>query len=127
VSVEPGLELPLVELVTVKACEHGLIYIADRPVLIFVWVTWSCIYRYPATMEFRSVGANPLEIDEINNLIHAVDERLESMRISREALDEVKDSDACRDIEAQIRDLKDQHWLLSKRWRELTQGFLDKE
>jgi hypothetical protein len=72
------------------------------------------------------VGANSLEADEINELIHAVDLRLESLGLARELLDEFKDADACRAIEAQMRDLKDQRRLLSRRWNELTKGFLDK-
>jgi hypothetical protein len=73
------------------------------------------------------VGAKPLEIDEINELIHAVDERLDSMRLAREVLDEVKDAAACREFDAEIRNLQDQQRMLNKRWRELTQGFLSKE
>jgi hypothetical protein len=73
------------------------------------------------------VGAKPLEIDEINELIHAVDERLDSVRLAREALDEVKDATACRELDAEIRNLQDQQRMLNKRWRELTQGFLSKE
>jgi len=73
------------------------------------------------------VGAKPLEIDEINKLIHAVDERLDSIRLAREVLDEVKDATACRELDAEILDLKDQQRMLNKRWRELTEGFLSKE
>jgi hypothetical protein len=39
-------------------------------------------------MKFGSVGVDPQEIDEINNLIHAVEERLKSLRRAREVLDE---------------------------------------
>jgi predicted nucleic acid-binding Zn-ribbon protein len=73
------------------------------------------------------VGTNPLEIDEVNELIHAVDEHLDSRRRARDLLDEVKDAAACRDLDAQIRDLQDQQRMLSKRWRELTEGFQSKE
>jgi hypothetical protein len=73
------------------------------------------------------VGENPLEIDEINKLINAVDERLESLRAARDALDEISDAEAYREIETQIDDLKDQQHILSKRWRELTEGFPPKE
>jgi hypothetical protein len=73
------------------------------------------------------VGTNPLEIDEVNKLIHAVDERLDSLRLARDLLDEAKDAAACRELDAQIRDLKDQQRMLSKRWRDLTEGFLSKE
>jgi predicted nucleic acid-binding Zn-ribbon protein len=68
-----------------------------------------------------------LEIDEVNELIHAVDEHLDSLRRARDLLDEVKDAAACRDLDAQIRDLQDQQRMLSKRWRELTEGFQSKE
>jgi predicted nucleic acid-binding Zn-ribbon protein len=68
-----------------------------------------------------------LEIDEVNDLIHAVDEHLDSLRRARDLLDEVKDAAACRELDAQIRDLKDQQRMLSKRWRELTEGFQSKE
>jgi hypothetical protein len=73
------------------------------------------------------VGANPLEIDEVNDLIHAVDEYLDSLRRARDLLDEVKDAAACRELDAQIRDLTDQQRMLSKRWRELTEGFQSNE
>jgi hypothetical protein len=73
------------------------------------------------------VGAKPLEIDEINELIHAVDERLASMMLAREVLDEIKDAAACRELDAEIRNLQDQQRMLNKRWRELTEGFLSKE
>ena len=73
------------------------------------------------------MGAKPLEIDEINELIHAVDERLDSVRLAREALDEVKDAAACRELDAEIRNLQDQQRMLNKRWRELTQGLLSKD
>jgi hypothetical protein len=73
------------------------------------------------------MGGNPLEIDEINELINAVDERLESLRVARDVLDKVKDAEAYREIEAQIRGLTDQQRILSKRWRELAEGFLPKE
>jgi hypothetical protein len=38
-------------------------------------------------------------------------------------LDEFKNAQAYRALETQIRDLKDQQHMLSKRWRELTAGF----
>lgn len=73
------------------------------------------------------MGSNPLEIDEVNDLIRAVDEHLDSLRLARDLLDEVKDAAACRELDAQIRDLRDQQRMLSKRWRELTEGFQSKE
>jgi hypothetical protein len=81
----------------------------------------------PSNNGVNGVGANPLEIEEVNKLIHAVDERLDSVRLAREVLDEVEDAIACRELDAEIRDLKDQQRMLSKRWRELTEGFLSKE
>jgi hypothetical protein len=73
------------------------------------------------------MGAKPLEIDEVNKLINAVDERLDSRRLAREVLDEIKDALACRELDAEIRDLLDQQRMLNKRWRELTEGFLSNE
>ena len=37
-------------------------------------------------------------------------------------LDESKDAGACRVLDGQIRDLKDQQRMLNKRWTELTRG-----
>ena len=62
------------------------------------------------------MGSNPLEIDKVNDLIRAVDEHLDSLRLARDLLDEVKDAAACRELDAQIRDLRDQQRMLSKRW-----------
>jgi hypothetical protein len=73
------------------------------------------------------VGVKPLQIDEVNKLIHAVDERLDAMRRAREVLDEVRDAAACRELDVEIRDLMDQQRMLNKRWRELTAGFLSYE
>jgi hypothetical protein len=71
------------------------------------------------------MGANQLEINEVNELIRAVDERIESAVLDLEKLDEFRNAEAYRTLEAQIRDLKDQQAMLNKRWSELTAGFLD--
>ena len=64
-----------------------------------------------------------LEIDEVNELIRAVEARLESVLLDLEKLDEFKDAHAHRALQAQIRSLEDQRRLLAKRWSELTKGF----
>ena len=69
------------------------------------------------------MGANPLEINEVNELIRAVDQRVESLVLDLAKLDEVKNAEAYRALETQIRDLKDQQHMLNKRWCELTAGF----
>ena len=72
------------------------------------------------------MGASQLQIEEINELIRAVDDRIESLMLDLEKLDEIKNADAYHALEVQIRALKDQQRMLSKRWRALTEGFLDK-
>lgn len=67
--------------------------------------------------------AKQLQIEEINELLHAVEERIDSLLLEREKLDEFKDAKPYQEIEAQIRDLRDQQRLLNKRWSELTNGF----
>ena len=69
------------------------------------------------------MGANPLEINEVNELIRAVDERIESLLLDLAKLDEFKNAETYRVLETQIRDLKDQQHMLNKRWSELTAGF----
>jgi hypothetical protein len=69
------------------------------------------------------MGANPLEINEVNELIRAVDERIESLLLDLAKLDEFKNAETYRVLETQIRDLKDQRHMLNKRWSELTAGF----
>jgi hypothetical protein len=71
------------------------------------------------------MGPERLEIEEINELIRAVEERIESLELEREKLDAFQDVDAYRELEVQIRDLKDQQRILNKRWSELTAGFSD--
>jgi hypothetical protein len=71
------------------------------------------------------MGPDRLEIEEINEIIRAVEERIESLELEREKLDAFKDVDAYRELEVQIRDLKDQQRMLNKRWSELTAGFSD--
>ena len=63
-----------------------------------------------------------LEINEVNELIHAVDARLESLMRDLEKLDEFMDADAHRALEAQIRSLEDQRRMLTLRWIELSKG-----
>ena len=72
------------------------------------------------------MGASQLQIEEINELIRAVDDRIESLMLDLEKLDEIKNPDAYHALEAHIRALKDQQRMLSKRWSALTEGFLDK-
>ena len=69
------------------------------------------------------MGANPLEINEVNELIRAVDERIETLMLDLAKLDEFKNAETYRVLETQIRDLKDQRHMLNKRWSELTAGF----
>ena len=69
------------------------------------------------------MGANPLEINEVNELIRAVDQRVESLVLDLAKLDEFKNAETYRVLETQIRDLKDQRHMLNKRWSELTAGF----
>ena len=71
------------------------------------------------------MGASQLQIEEINKLLRAVDDRIESSMLDLEKLDEIKDADAYHALEVQIRALKDQQRMLSKRWSALTVGFLD--
>jgi prefoldin subunit 5 len=71
------------------------------------------------------MGANQLEINEVNELIRAVDERIESVMLDLEKLDEFRNAEACRTLEAQMRDLKNRQGMLNKRWSELTADFLD--
>jgi hypothetical protein len=47
--------------------------------------------------------------------------------VARDVLDEITEAQAYRELDTQIRDLKDQQRILSKRRRELTEGFLPKE
>ena len=69
---------------------------------------------------------NHLELDEVNQLIQAVEQHLEVLELARAKLDEFKDADAYRALDGQIRNLKDQQRMLNKRWNELTQGFSKK-
>jgi prefoldin subunit 5 len=65
---------------------------------------------------------NQPEIDEVNELIRAVDQRIESLALELAELDEFKNAEAYRTLDAQVRDLKDQQRVLNKRWSELTAG-----
>lgn len=79
----------------------------------------------PARLQGVYMGADRLQIDEINELIRAVEERIDSLELEREKLDAFKDVDAHHELEVQIRDLRDQQRMLNKRWIELTEGFSD--
>jgi predicted nucleic acid-binding Zn-ribbon protein len=68
-----------------------------------------------------------LEKDQVNALIETVETRLESLQVDLVKLDELKDADAYRKLEKQIAALKDQQRLLSRRWRELIEGFLPED
>lgn len=69
------------------------------------------------------MGANSLEIEEINELLRAVETRIDSLVLEQEKLDAFQDADAHHALEVQIRDLKDQQRILHKRWNDLTEGF----
>jgi prefoldin subunit 5 len=71
------------------------------------------------------MGTNQLEINEVNELIRAVHERIESLVLDLAKLDEFRYAEAYRALETQIRDLRDQQQMLNKRWSELTAGFLE--
>ena len=71
------------------------------------------------------MDTNRLQIEEVNQLLHAVEERIGSLMIDLEKLDEFKDADAYQTLEEQIRALKHQQRILSKRWRELAAGYSD--
>lgn len=66
---------------------------------------------------------NQLQIEEVNELRHALEERIESLLLGLEKLDEFKNPDAYYALEAQIRALTDQQRLLNKRWTQLTAGY----
>jgi predicted nucleic acid-binding Zn-ribbon protein len=71
------------------------------------------------------MGTNQLQFEEVNHLLHAVEERIASLMLDLQKLDESKDADAYHALEEQIRALTDQQRMLSKRWRELTAGYSD--
>jgi hypothetical protein len=81
------------------------------------------IGQYSLPQHGVRMGANPLEINEVNELIRTVDQRVESLVLDLAKLDEFKNAEAYRALETQIRDLKDQQHMLNKRWSELTAGF----
>jgi predicted nucleic acid-binding Zn-ribbon protein len=70
------------------------------------------------------MGANQPQIEEINELIRAVEERIETLLRDLERVDEFKDADAYHALEVQIRDLNDQQRMLSRRRRELMEGYV---
>ena len=63
------------------------------------------------------------QLEEINELLCAVDEKLQSLSLELEGLDEFEDADAHRAKTLEIQALQDQRGLLHKRWSELTAGF----
>lgn len=71
------------------------------------------------------MGSNQLQIDEINQLLYAVEERIASLMFDLQQLDSLKDATAYQALDKQIRDLNDQRRILSKRWSELTSGYSD--
>lgn len=71
------------------------------------------------------MGSNQLQIDEINQLLSAVEERIASLMFDLQQLDALKDATAYQALDKQIRDLNDQQRILSKRWSELTSGYSD--
>jgi hypothetical protein len=66
--------------------------------------------------------SNQLRLEEINELPRAVEERIQSLSLERDALDEFKDADAYRVKDLELQALKDQQRLLNKRWAALTAG-----
>ena len=64
-------------------------------------------------------------IEEINELIRAVEERIEALVLDLDKVDEFKNADAYHALEVQIRALTDQQRMLSKRRSELTAGYLN--
>jgi hypothetical protein len=66
-----------------------------------------------------------LQIEEVNQLLHAVEARIASLMIDLEKLDEFKDADAYHTLEEQIRALTDQQRILGRRWRDLAAGYSD--
>jgi hypothetical protein len=69
------------------------------------------------------MDTNPLRVEEINELLRAVEERMQSLSRERDALDEFKEADAYRVKDLEVQALKDQQRLLNIRWTELTAGF----
>jgi hypothetical protein len=68
------------------------------------------------------MGAKQLQIDEINELIQTIEERIEVLVLDLEKVDEFANPDAYRAIEAQIRALNDQQNVLTTQRNELTAG-----
>jgi predicted nuclease with TOPRIM domain len=75
--------------------------------------------------ERQVMDINQLQIEEVDQLLHAVEKRVESLTLGLEKLDRTKDADACHALEEQLRALNDQQRFLSKRWRELAAGYSD--
>jgi predicted nucleic acid-binding Zn-ribbon protein len=66
-----------------------------------------------------------LQIEQVNQLIQAVEERIVALTLDLQKLDEFKDADAYHALGEQIRALTDQQRQLSKRWSELSAGSSD--
>jgi predicted nucleic acid-binding Zn-ribbon protein len=73
------------------------------------------------------MGTSQQQIQEIDELTRAVAERIESLVLDLEKLDEFKEADAYRALEVQIRALNDQQHVLSKRRSELTAGYSNQD
>ena len=69
------------------------------------------------------VSNNQLQIEEVNQLLQAVEERIESLSVDLQKLDATKDDADSHAIDEHIRALRDQQRVLSKRWTELTAGY----
>lgn len=68
---------------------------------------------------------NQIQIEEVNHLLHAVEERIESLMLDLQQLDALKDAAAYQALDKQIRVLNEQQRILTKRWGELTAGYSD--
>jgi hypothetical protein len=101
-----------VDMQSVGAPAGGTTYFAT--VLFRRWT--ACKYAIP-------MDTNQLRVEEINELLRAVEESIQSLSLERDALDEFKDAAAYRAKDLEIQALKDQQRLLNKRWAELTAGF----
>jgi hypothetical protein len=71
------------------------------------------------------MNTNQLQIEEVNQLLHAVEERVGPLILDLQKLDAFKDADAYHALEEQIRALTDQQRMLNKRRRDLTAGYSD--
>jgi hypothetical protein len=74
-------------------------------------------------LERQVVDSKELQIEEVNGLLHAVEERIGALMIDLEKLDEFKDADAYHALEEQIRALNEQQRILAEHWKDLTAGY----